>query len=178
MSKLGFIYKLTNGEQDYYGSTSMGLNLRMNCHRQPANYKKSISRILFEGDKPVIMKCIEVVYYDNISELTLKEAEYIENNECINKNNPNRTKSRKGFNSSEYSKQYYLDKRKDNDEVKQKRIDYEDKNRDNINKKQRARRKLKDMKEKINCSICGASVLKEGIYRHKKTKKCLSHITK
>ena len=147
MSKIGFIYKLTDGERNYYGSTSLGLNERLNSHRQPANYKTNITKILFEGDKPVNIKFVDVVYYDKIGELRLKEAEYIENNECININNPNRAKSKEGFNAKEYTKQYYLDKCKDNDEVKRKRREYESKNREKINKKARERRNRK--KEKL-----------------------------
>ena len=82
--------------------------------------------------------------FNELKELRATEDTYIRANRCINKCGAT-------FNRKEY----------------------EDRNRARTNQQQKDRRKLKDMTEKIVCDRCGSTVNKEGISRHKKTKKCV-----
>lgn len=149
MSKEGIVYKLSKNGKDYYGSTCMTMAQRMTKHRQHKkhyNGRNCASSVLFEDGDPEV-EILERVAYDNIKELREVEDRYIVNNECININRA------------------IFDRKR-----------YEDKNRDYINKKQRERRKLKDMTEKTKCNVCGLLINKAGMWKHKKTKKCMSFI--
>lgn len=144
MSKYGIIYKLSKNGKNYYGSTIMTMAQRMTKHRQcDKKHRQCSSAELFEDKIDPKVEIIETFKYEEIRELREREDYYIKNFDCINK---------KGavFNREEYERT----------------------NKEYINKKQWERRKLKNMKEKMNCPICDAIVNKHGIYRHKKTIKC------
>jgi hypothetical protein len=87
----GKIYKLVNDEMPdkiYFGSTINDLNIRLSQHKSKSN--KSTSKILFEkGNVKIIL--VEEYPCENRKQLEKKERNYIENNECINKNIPTRT---------------------------------------------------------------------------------------
>ena len=146
MSNYGVVYKLSKNGKDYYGSTCMTMAMRMTKHREKNPKRKCVSEELFIDGDPNIT-LLECIIFKNIKELREIEDKYIRNNPCLNKCGAT-------FNRQEY----------------------EDKNREKTNKQQKERRKLKDMKEKIVCDNCGLSVNKNGIYRHKKTKKCMGLI--
>ena len=90
----GKIYKLYSPSKNltYYGSTTEPLSVRYAKHcytfRNPNKYigVRNANEILECGD----YKCELVLEYpcNNKQELQLKEAEYIRNNECINKHIP------------------------------------------------------------------------------------------
>ena len=145
MSNYGVVYKLSKNGKDYYGSTCMTMPMRMAKHREKNPKRKCVSEELFLDGDPLIT-LLECIIFDNIKELREIEDRYIRNNPCINKCGAT-------FNRQEYG----------------------NKNRDKINKQQKDRRKLKDMKEKIKCDVCSKVVNKQGIYRHKKTKKCIEN---
>jgi len=104
---IGYIYKIydnTNGNI-YYGSTKEELSKRMTKHR--ANYKRYIEgkgnnvksfEILKNNDYSYSV--VEKVEFNEKFELLQKERYYIENNECINKCIPTRTRK-------ESNKNYY-----------------------------------------------------------------------
>jgi hypothetical protein len=149
MSRVGLVYKLSKNGKDYYGSTCMSMAQRMSKHRQhnksyTDKNKSCSSKELFEDGIDPEITILETVMFNELKELRATEDTYIRANPCINKCGA--TFDRKV---------------------------YEDKNRVKINQQQKDRRKLKDMTEKIVCDRCGTSVLKEGIYRHRKTKKCM-----
>jgi len=195
------IYDNTNGNI-YYGSTIQSLSNRMASHR--SNYKKWI-----KGDKRTSCKSFEIIKngdYDyniveeieceNKYELHNRERYYIENNECVNKLIPNRTKK-------EYNKQYRednKDKIKDNkkqyyennkdkikekqyyednkDKILEKKKNYHKNNKDKINEKKK--NYYEDNKNKINEKItceCGCIVFKKSLNRHRKSKKHLKLIS-
>ena len=90
----GKIYKLYSPSKNltYYGSTTEPLSVRYAKHcytfRNPNKYigVRNANEILECGD----YKCELVLEYpcNNKQELQLKEAEYIRNNDCINKHIP------------------------------------------------------------------------------------------
>ena len=153
MSRVGLVYKLSKNGKDYYGSTCMSMAQRMTTHRQHnksyTNKNKSCSsKELFEDGIDPEITILETVMFNELRELRATEDTYIRANPCVNKCGAI-------FNRKEY----------------------EDRNRIKTNQQQKDRRKQKDMKAKTVCSKCGATVNKEGIYRHRKTKKCMGHDT-
>lgn len=101
------IYKLYNNISNdvYYGSTCSALSRRLSEHK--SHYKSYTegkghyvtSFKLFENNAIVGIVLVENVSVTNKDELHKKEREYIESNECLNKNIPSRT-------SQEYNKTY------------------------------------------------------------------------
>ncbi len=151
MSRVGLVYKLSKNGKDYYGSTCMSMAQRMTKHRQhnkTYNDRNCASAILFEDGIDPEITILETVMFNELKELRATEDTYIRANPCINKCGAI-------FNRKEY----------------------EDRNRVKINQQRKESRKLKDMKAKTVCDRCGSTVNKEGIYRHRKTKKCMGHDT-
>jgi len=121
---IGFIYKIydnTNGNV-YYGSTKDTLSKRMAGHR--THYKRWVAgktkcckSFDIIKNEDYAYSLVEQVEYENRMELLQRERWYIENNECVNKNVPARTKkeSHKAYREehkeerNEYSKEYYID---------------------------------------------------------------------
>ena len=137
MSKIGFIYKLTNGEQDYYGSTIQSLKRRLTTHRKGV----CEARKLYENGKKVSIELMETIDFNEIGELRLKEAEYIENNVCINKKNPKRVKTIELASKKDYDKQFYKDKIKNTEAEIERRKLYRLNNKDKINARRRELRR-------------------------------------
>ena len=122
------IYKLVNDELNltYYGSTCDELRKRLYGHKNKSN--KCCSKIMFESDEVKIYLVEKFPCNDRI-ELNQRERFYIENNECINKNIPNRTQK------EWYIEWYEINK----DKIKESKKKYCEKNREQINKKERER---------------------------------------
>ena len=89
--KNGKIYKLVNDELNltYYGSTCNELRKRLSGHKTKKNI--CTSKIMFESGE-VKIYLVEKFPCNDRLELNQRERYYIENNECINKCIPNRTK--------------------------------------------------------------------------------------
>ena len=122
--KNGKIYKLVNDELNltYYGSTCNELRKRLYGHKTKVN--KCCSKIMFESGE-VKIYLVEKFPCNDKSELNQKERYYIENNECINKNIPNRT-----------PKEWYIEWYKNNGkELKEKERERYKKNKEKINNK-------------------------------------------
>ena len=86
----GMIYKIYNDsipDKVYYGSTIQPLHKRLYLHKKLDS--NCSSKILFPGGKIVLVE--KFPCKDKI-ELLQRERYYIENNECVNKRIPNRTK--------------------------------------------------------------------------------------
>jgi len=84
------IYKIVNYNTGatYYGSTTTSLSRRMTSHRGKAKIglcKTHIALGDFEHCKMVLIKSYPC---ETVEELESCEAEYIINNECVNKNTP------------------------------------------------------------------------------------------
>ncbi len=92
------IYKVTsmnNPEMVYYGHTCDTLSRRFTSHKAPSNKSKS-KQIVDLGDAMIVL--VEDFPCQNENQARAREAFYIQNNPCVNKNVPGRTK-----------KQYYID---------------------------------------------------------------------
>jgi len=145
----GKIYKIVNDDMPdkvYYGSTIRKLNHRFCGHNKSYNY--CMSKILFEKGEPRI-ELVEDYPCSNKRELEKRERFYIENNECVNKHIP--TRSRKEY--------------REKPENKKRQKEYwavpENKNR----QKEYERKRLSF---KITCE-CGSIISKKHIARHKKS---------
>jgi len=95
----GKIYKIISSECDlvYYGSTVQPLNKRFSIHK--SKFKRltngltkqycSSFKIIEKGNSEIVL--VENYPCQNKIELELREAEYIKNNDCVNKIIPCRT---------------------------------------------------------------------------------------
>jgi len=149
----GKIYKLisqTHPDCVYYGSTTQKLCLRMAGHRR--DFKKNNNNIT---SKQVLQfEDAQIILVINFScnsrdELTAKEADYIRNNECVNKQIPGNTDKEYREDNKEQIKQYREDNKEQiKDKVKQyylenksklreKRVKYLENNKDEINLRRR-----------------------------------------
>ena len=116
------IYRIVNDSMPgkvYYGSTTQPLSVRMGKHRSLST-KNSIvtSKQLFEIGKPEIV-LVENHPCNTKEELLKRERYYIENNNCVNKQIPGRTKEEWYQDNkqklSAKHKQYYENNKKRND---------------------------------------------------------------
>ena len=89
MYKNGKIYKIECDKLVYYGSTCSTLTKRMSAHKIKSNVCSSC--ILFEKGNPSIT-LVEDFPCERKEQLLARERYYIENNECINKYVPCRTR--------------------------------------------------------------------------------------
>ena len=123
MSKIGFVYRIidnTNGNQ-YYGSTTQTVSSRMTGHRSKfKNGKLGCTSIGILKNGNFRYETLEKVLFEDKFELQNVERKYIENNECVNKNTPNRTDEEAKEYYQQYSKQYQIDNA---DHIKQYCID-------------------------------------------------------
>jgi len=204
MSKTGYIYKIydnTNGNV-YYGSTKKHyLSSRIANHR--AKYKKYLEGKGYFTKSFDILKnndysysVVEKVEYNDKYELHQKERFYIENNECINKCIPNRTRKEYKEANKEIIKEQNKEYRQNNiEKIKQIEKEWYQRNKEKIKEQQKEYRKtnkekikqiekeyrdankdkLKEKakeynKIKANCPHCGLEMLKRSISRHIKNK--------
>jgi hypothetical protein len=116
----GYIYKIfdnTNGNI-YYGSTIQDVSQRIAGHR--THYKQFVNgkfgnsksfEIIANGDYDYSI--VEEVEFEKKYDLHNRERFYIENNDCVNKFIPNRTKKQYKIENrdkiNEQKKQYYLE---------------------------------------------------------------------
>ena len=163
--KDGKIYKIYNDENDlvYYGSSVQPLYKRLYAHKQDAKQKYQCKSHNLDVD---IEKC-KIVLVENYScnskeELHARERFYIENNKCVNKSIPCRTKKEWQEDNKEEiakkNKKRYEDNKEELKQYFKKR--YED-NKEEINNKK---------KEKIHCE-CGSVINRGDLARHKKSMK-------
>jgi hypothetical protein len=135
-----YIYRYWNKETQYFGGSATPWIQRQRAHRTKNN--NCYSRYIIQGDLPWDCEIVEYFPCKNKEELRARERFYIENNECINRNVPGR--SRKEYVSTH--KEDYLERtrihRKEHPEWhrewnRQNRI----KNGDKLRAQARARRK-------------------------------------
>ena len=179
------IYDNTNGDT-YYGSTCNELRFRIKQHKHDA-YSTSAKRLqCHTTSKSIILNddytysVVEEFPCENRHQLLTRERWYIENNQCVNKNIPSRTR---GESDAEYYKTnkevvlqrksvYYQKNREEKlnkaaerramkqDEINKKQMEVHHANKDAINEKRRANRYV--------CE-CGMTINKEYTSRHIKT---------
>jgi len=166
--KNGKIYKIVCNEtgETYYGSTIQKLKYRISRHK---NRKTSESKHIINRNNYYYV-LIENYSCNNKKELETRERYYIENNDCINKIIPTRTKEEYVEDNKEKMKEYQKTHYKQNKEnIKEQKKEYYHQNKEKINEK---------LKEKISCPICDSIVRKADLKRHQRTDKCLSKIEK
>ena len=136
--------------QTYYGSTVQRISQRMNGHRKKDH--KCVSKPIIErGDYHYGL--VEDYKCENSEQLRMRERYYVDNNDCVNKNSPIRTKEEK----ISYFKAYH-EANKDKIRERKKR-EYET-NKDKISEHNN---------EKVICE-CGCEISRTNLYVHRKRK--------
>ena len=151
------VYKITDGELVYYGSTTSSLKQRLCSHKCPNNDCETRQM----NKDNMTIELIEEV--EDKEQLKWRERYYIENNECVNKHRPIQTKEEYKINELKVKKIYYA---KNTELLKQKFKDYHAKNRELI---------LQKKKKPYYCE-CGSVVRCSEKKRHFKTKKHINNI--
>ena len=107
-TKIYKIIDLTSELPPYFGSTCQSLSVRMGGHRSKSN-KCSSKQIIEKGKNNY--KCVLVENYPckNKEEQIKRESWFIENNDCINKKNPQ---------TNTYSKSYIEHNKKNIENIK------------------------------------------------------------
>ena len=192
------IYKLdsTNGLV-YYGSTTQKyLSMRLGKHKSEAkrnSLKKCSSHLLFTEWATVTITLVENV--ENCKdkyELQARERFYIENNDCVNRQIPNRTQKEYREENKEYLKEWFKENYKANKEqykenrreyyqankeqIRETNKEWHKKNKEQHNKKNREYYEANKDKvnaraiEKIKCE-CGCEIARTNVTRHRKSEK-------
>ena len=178
----GKIYKITYGDEAYYGSTAMTLKERMYAHKSNYNRwkdgtgRKCVCYELFDkyGFDNCPIELVEDYSCKTKTDLLMREDWYMDNNECINKNAAYQTKEEYLEQKLQYrqdhrqeaidkSRQWHQDHKEDHNE--QKRQHYQA-NKEAINEKK---------KERFVCE-CGCLVQKTQTARHRKSAFHLANI--
>ena len=163
------IYKIINEEMPnvvYYGSTIRTLNKRLNQHKNDCKKRNKSSKPLFEFGEPKII-LIQNKPCNNRQELLKREAFYIKNFECINKNIPGRTiKEWENENKDKLRDKSKKYREENKDKIKERKKKYREENKEKINEKRR---------ENCECE-CGGKFSNSNRARHLKTKKHLDFI--
>jgi hypothetical protein len=170
----GKIYKLATFQSDeiYYGSTTGPLTKRLSEHRRAYNCRMGGKGSYMTSFEIVKNPDVHIVLVESINckskeELFAVERKYIENNDCVNKTIPGRTKKQyyqdKKETISAKKKQHYQDNR---ERIANINAQYRKENRESINKRQN---------EKILCE-CGNYYTRTNISHHKRSKKHLKYL--
>jgi vacuolar-type H+-ATPase subunit H len=178
--KIYKIYPITGEDECYIGSTTTPLCNRYAEHKKRYNNDtiRENSKILFNkyGIENCKIELLELCPCDTKEQLHAREAYHIRNNNCVNKNIPNRTRKEYREDNKETIAKRKKTYREDNKEViAEKRKQYRDNNKEIIAKRRKKYREAnkKTISEKgkitVKC-ICGSEVRKDNLARHKKTK--------
>lgn len=155
----GKVYKLVGNGLTYYGSTcEPTLARRLVKHRGYYNERlkgKDItikSILCFENDSKPEIFLVENFPCNSKDELHARERFYIENNECINRNVPGRTKEEYRRATAEHISQYNKEYREKNiDALKEKDKKYYEENKEKIAEyKKQHREKTKEQISEYN----------------------------
>lgn len=111
------IYKIEAENEIYIGSTTSSLEKRFRYHTYQNN--ACVSRILFEkyGKENCKIVLLEEYPCSNRSELSKKEIEYIQKNECINR------MGKFDGTKKEYNEKYYIENKERLQEYRKQRYD-------------------------------------------------------
>jgi len=181
-SKIYEIVCNLTGER-YIGSTTQTLSQRLGKHRDISNVCKS-KQIIDKGD--YYINLLESYPCNNKDELRMKEREWFDKLENINKVKPYISIDETKQIRSEYMKtekikkihKIYRDNHKE--EAKEYNIKYRDENKEELSIKKREyqlknKNKLKtysaEWRKEILTCICGSSFCKDNKSKHKKTQK-------
>ena len=139
-----YIYKISNGELVYYGSSADTFEKRRRSHMAPSN--ECTSKQIIDGELAWSMDVIEMFPCSCVEELEDKEAWYIKNHPCVNEKLPGaaRRAGGKAAYRRQYTKKHYQE------------------NKTEINAKQSV---------KHSCDVCGGKFTTASKARHFKTRK-------
>ena len=98
---MGSVYKITDGELVYYGSTTSSLTNRLGKHKCPSS--KTNCNLL--NKEKMTIELVEAV--EDEEQLKWRERYYIENNECVNKYLPIYTDEERKQNAIISRREYY-----------------------------------------------------------------------
>ena len=104
----GYIYKLCSDQTNdiYIGSTKLILSTRFRNHKsdfkKKKNYMTSFELLKYDD---VRIECIEIIEFNEISELKKKEGEYQRNLKCVKKKIEGTTKQEQNKNYYEKNKE-------------------------------------------------------------------------
>ena len=127
--KIYKIVSMNNPDLVYYGHTCQTLSGRFSSHKSPSN--RTTSKIIIEKGDAIIL-LIEEYPCVNEMEANAREAFYVLNNPCVNKNVPGRTCKEYRDSHQEQIKQY-AEEHKDQKKIYDK-LHY-DSNKDQIQKR-------------------------------------------
>ena len=115
---IGYIYRIYNDDNSYYGSTNINLSERLKRHqrdyykykrKEKVNYISSFT--ILDSRKRYEIEMIEkVIEYDPEKlrhKMKERESHYILNNKCVNKNNPYRTDEQKRQQKNKIQREHY-----------------------------------------------------------------------
>jgi hypothetical protein len=185
----GRVYKIycnITGEC-YYGSTEQTLSRRLSKHKQDyKKWKEGKSRYVYSykiierGNFTISL--MEEGEFENKHYMKARERYYIEKNECVNKNVPNRTKKEWREDNKEHIAEYHKEWREDNKEHiieqqkewreanKERKAEYDkewyEANREQI---------VEQRKQKYTCE-CGGKYTHNKKARHFKSKKHANYL--
>ena len=181
--KIYKLYRVSNKDLVYYGSTIKTLDKRLAKHISDYKINSSCTskKVLVAGDYK--MELIENFPCNSKAELERKEGEYAKNNVCVNEviagrtNKEWREDNKKAI--AEKWKEYY---EKNKEQIAERKKEYVKEYREN-NKEIIAKKKkewyennkeviAEKHKEKVTCE-CGCIINKGDLPRHKKTNKHL-----
>ena len=184
--KKGKIYKIVNNENNkiYFGSTCQPLHKRMYQHRKKHN--NCMSKKLGVDLKDCQIILVEKIECECKYELHKRERFYIENNECVNKRIPTRTKkeyydknkqliSEKAKEKYQKNKEHRLEQQKQYNQKNKQKIAEKDKQRCKIYREKNKLKIAEKAKVKMTCE-CGSVFRKTEKARHYRSNKHINFI--
>ena len=173
----GKIYRLSNGDKHYYGSTTKDLKTRLSQHLYSFHDEREItSGVLFDSvEYKISIDLMEEIEYENKDDLLRLERWWIENNECVNKQIPIREEGeayKEWYKKPEskiirsVSNQRFRENNREKLRLQQKELRDKQK-KDNTSTYEKIKQKRKEI---IICE-CGCKTTKGTLKRHRKTKK-------
>ena len=159
------IYRIVNdvNGMTYYGSTTQTLSRRMTNHRTRCKNKIYKTYQLFGNIEDCKIFLIENFPCENKEQLEKRERHYIENNECINKYIPSRSR-----------KEWYVDNKT---AIIKKQRQYRLENKPIIVEKNKQYKldNIEKLRKKCNCE-CGGKFTHQNKSQHYKSKKHLKYL--
>lgn len=195
-TKIYKIYSPSNEDLVYIGhTTKQYLSQRLAKHlsdynqwKRPETKNNKVSSYnIFEQCNDYHIMLLESYPCNDVNEARARERYYIENNKCLNRNIPGRTKKECDKLYQENNKEKIaIDKKlyaiENVEHLTQYRADYYDNKKDEIKGKVKAYResnidKIKENKCKTILCECGMTFQKTSIARHRRSQKHLSFIS-
>jgi hypothetical protein len=150
--KIYKIVSMNNPDMVYYGSTCQTLSQRFATHKSVHNTSSS-KLIIEKGDAIILL--IEEYPCNSVMEAKSREAYYILNNQCVNKNIPGRT-SKEYRDAHKEQAQIYRDSQ-DKEERQKYNKNYYETNKDKI---------LEKLTTKVTCKFCNREVSYNNLNKH------------